>query len=432
ELPEKWNNTKKIATNIKQQIAPLITNEAAAVRRRSATFDVKQHEFREKFRVGEAFQFGCSNSYSILDELHQDVLSMEQEMYGLQESAALFEVNVPEFKQLHQCRREVHLLKQLWDYIHVVQNSIGEWKKTPWTDIDVEQMEMECKKFTKEIRSLDKEMRAWDAYCQIEAVVKNMLTSLRAVSDLQNSAIRERHWLQLMQATKVTFIMDENTTLANLLGLNLHEFEDEVRNIVDKAVKEMGMEKVLKELDITWATMEFEHDKHQRTGCTLLRASEELIETLEDNQVQLQNLMTSKYIAHFLEEISSWQRKLSMADQTISIWFEVQRAWSHLESIFIGSEDIRSQLPEDSERFEEIDKKFKLLINDMEKTTNVITATNQDGLYENLETIQAELTLCEKALAEYLETKRLAFPRFYFVSSADLLDILSNGNQPEL
>ena len=79
--------------------------------------------------------------------------------------------------------------------------------------------------------------------------------------------------------------MDENTTLSDLLSLNLHEYEDEVRNIVDKAVKEMSMEKVLKELDVTWSAMEFEHEKHPRTQVTLLKASEELIETLEDNQV---------------------------------------------------------------------------------------------------------------------------------------------------
>ena len=57
-------------------------------------------------------------------------------------------------------------------------------------------------------------------------------------------------------------------------------------------------------------------------------------------------------------------------------------------------------------------------------------ATNRPKLYERLEALQGQLSLCEKALAEYLETKRLAFPRFYFVSSADLLDILSNGNNP--
>lgn len=81
--------------------------------------------------------------------------------------------------------------------------------------------------------------------------------------------------------------MDKGTTLSDLLALNLHECEDEVKNIVDKAVKEMSMEKILRELHTTWSAMEFQQEKHVRTGCTLLRASEELIETLEENQVKV-------------------------------------------------------------------------------------------------------------------------------------------------
>uniref|UniRef100_A0A8C1ZKF9 AAA+ ATPase domain-containing protein n=1 Tax=Cyprinus carpio TaxID=7962 RepID=A0A8C1ZKF9_CYPCA len=188
--------------------------------------------------------------------------------------------------------------------------------------------------------------------------------------------------------------------------------------------------KVLNELDATWTSMAFDFEPHPRTKIPLLKSSEELIETLEDNQVQLQNLMTSKYISFFLEEVSTWQRKLSVSDSVISIWFEVQRTWSHLESIFIGSDDIRSQLPEDSKRFDGIDTDFKELTHDASKTPNVVEATNKPGLYNKLEDIQGRLSLCEKALAEYLDTKRLAFPRFYFISSADLLDILSSGTDP--
>lgn len=68
---------------------------------------------------------------------------------------------------------------------------------------------------------------------------------------------------------------------------------------------------------------------------------------------------------------------------------------------------------------------------------------NPQGVFQSSMKVQAtnthyrhgasscRLALCEKALAEYLDTKRLAFPRFYFISSADLLDILSNGTNPQ-
>jgi dynein heavy chain len=128
---------------------------------------------------------------------------MEKEMAALLESASLFEVNVPDFKQIKQCRKEIIQLKALWDMVFIVRSSVDDWKTTPWLDINVEQMDMDCKKFAKDIRALDKEMRAWDTYAGVESTVKNMLTSLHAVAELQNPAIRDRHWHQLMQATGV-------------------------------------------------------------------------------------------------------------------------------------------------------------------------------------------------------------------------------------
>jgi dynein heavy chain len=59
--------------------------------------------------------------------------------------------------------------------------------------------------------------------------IKNMMTALRAVTELQNPTIRDRHWKELFTATGANFTMSEQTTFADLLGLNLHKFEDEVK-----------------------------------------------------------------------------------------------------------------------------------------------------------------------------------------------------------
>ena len=71
-------------------------------------------------------------------------------------------------------------------------------------------------------------------------------------------------------------------------------------------------------------------------------------------------MMTSKFVEYFLEEVSDWQKKLATADSVITIWFEVQWTWFHLESIFIGSEDIRAQLPTHSKQFDTINTDFKV------------------------------------------------------------------------
>ena len=55
---------------------------------------------------------------------------------------------------------------------------------------------------------------------------------------------------------------------------------------------------------------------------------------------------------------------------------------------------------------------------------------NQNKLFERLKSVNKKLETIMKALNLYLNTKRDAFPRFYFLSNEDLLSILSNTNNP--
>ena len=42
------------------------------------------------------------------------------------------------------------------------------------------------------------------------------------------------------------------------------------------------------------------------------------------------------------------EQHIDLVNECIDVWFVVQRKWQYLESIFIGSEDIRKQLPSES------------------------------------------------------------------------------------
>jgi dynein heavy chain len=178
--------------------------------------------------------------------------------------------------------------------------------------------------------------------------------------------------------------------------------------------------------------MEFQYKPMEEASeLTILVVPEELVATLEENQVAVQNYLSSKNISFFKGKFTDWQNKLMAVDRAITTWLDVQYHWTHLRPIFIGSEDIKKQLPEQSKLFADLDGQMKEFIDKQQANKNVIDTCNQKpSILKFLEMVLRELTLIEKSLNEYLETKRRAFPRFYFVSSNDLLDILSKGRNP--
>ncbi|PHJ15457.1 dynein heavy chain family protein, partial [Cystoisospora suis] len=190
------------------------------------------------------------------------------------------------------------------------------------------------------------------------------------------------------------------------------------------------MEKTLGILEKTWNETTFDMEKHKDRDVTLLITTEEKFETLEEHLVQCQNMITSRFFATFETEVMYQQKTLSNISEVSQILREVQRSWTFLENLFIYSEEVKKELPEQATRFVEIDKSVKEILKIGASNPIMKVFCSREGILQQLEGAEKELNICEKALNEFMDSKRMTFPRFYFVSSVDLLDILSNGNSP--
>merc|ERR1719355_519951 len=190
------------------------------------------------------------------------------------------------------------------------------------------------------------------------------------------------------------------------------------------------MERTLAKLKANWIGVEFTFDAHKGSEVMLARMNDEDFEMLEENQLQVQNMFASRFLATFETECLYWQKSLANVNEVSQLLTEVIRSWAFLENLFVGSEEVKKELPEESERFVGIDEDVKMILARCDVVKSCVNFCNEAGVFGKLEKVQTQLTMCEKALNDFMDGKRRAFPRFYFMSSADLLDVLSNGNQP--
>jgi dynein heavy chain len=129
--------------------------------------------------------------------------------------------------------------------------------------------------------------------------------------------------------------------------------------------------------------------------------------------------------------LRQWEQSLNTIAECIVIWMIVQKKWIYLESLLRaggGSDDIRQQLPEAAKKFDRVDMQFKKIMQQTAKQPNVLLACQQEHRADDLRSLSSELDKCQKSLSDYLERKRNAFPRFFFISDDELLSMLGSNN----
>jgi dynein heavy chain, axonemal len=190
------------------------------------------------------------------------------------------------------------------------------------------------------------------------------------------------------------------------------------------------MEKTLAKLQETWKDIKFEFYQHRNTDIQLIRLTDENFDLLEENTNQASSMQSSRYIATFETEVERWTKSLSNITEILTISAEVQRNWAYLENLFLGSDEVKKELPEQAKQFVFIDQEVKRILKDASEKQYTIVFCDQDWVLKSFDNVYNQLQVCEKALNKFMAEKQKCFPRFYFTSSSDLLDILSNGNMP--
>ena len=66
------------------------------------------------------------------------------------------------------------------------------------------------------------------------------------------------------------------------------------------------------------------------------------------------------------------------------------------------------------------------IMSDTAKNPRVLEACHSPNRLQDLEMLSTGLERCQKSLNDYLDSKRNAFPRFFFISDDELLSILGS------
>ncbi|XP_053336632.1 dynein axonemal heavy chain 10 [Clarias gariepinus] len=376
--------------------------------------------------VGDNMEKGLA----VMNAYEADLAKIDAGRQELVNAEKLFDLPITSYPELLKIQQDMRGLRRIYQIYEEQKAAKAKWSQTLWVDLDIQLLQDGIDGFIKDLRKLPRDARALSVAVFLEGHLKEFKDSLPLLVDLKNEALRERHWNELMVQTGTSFDMTTGTfTLENMFAMELHKYADVIGEIVTTAVKELSIEKGVKDVVSTWENMKFTMQRYvkgmQERGF-ILGSVDEILQNLDDNAMNLQSMAGSRFVGPFLPVIQEWEKNLSLISEVIEVWIVVQRKWMYLESIFIGG-DIRSQLPEEARKFDDIDGVFQKIMSETMKDLSIKKCCLVPNRLSDLQNLSEGLERCQKSLNDYLDSKRNAFPRFFFISDDELLSILGSS-----
>uniref|UniRef100_A0A6E8V0M9 Dynein heavy chain 10, axonemal n=1 Tax=Anopheles coluzzii TaxID=1518534 RepID=A0A6E8V0M9_ANOCL len=431
-LEKRWKKIYHSALLRSGKLQPTKAKFAEITQKEIQTFSDELAKFITKFRTEGPGTVGLDldRGVELMDSYGKEIELMDRQRIELENAEKLFDIPLTDYSDFLQCKHEYEEIQVVYK-LYVQQKVAREkWSHTLWANLNPQALLEGIDNFMKEFRMLPKNIRQAPVGQALDTKMKQFKSSIPLMLSLKDEALRTRHWEKLMEKTGQHFDMSaDRFTLENMFAMELHKYQDIAEEIINNAIKELAIERSVQEINDIWERMCFNMIRYEKGGRVrghILGATDEIMQVLEENSMNLQSMAASQFIGPFMSKVQQWEKDLTLISEIIDEWISVQRKWLYLEGIFIDG-DISSQLPEEAKNFNTIDEEFREIMRNSNDNPLVTAVCLVPGRLNDFMRLGSALDGCQKSLNDYLEQKRRAFPRFYFISTDELLSILGDS-----
>ncbi|KAM4725109.1 LOW QUALITY PROTEIN: dynein axonemal heavy chain 3-like [Anableps anableps] len=400
-------------------------------------FDLRMEELKKGI---SAFR---KKELSTIEEMKQNVGTLSQitanleaavnDLEDINKEQTLLDIEQSEFPILQTLIADKQLYEQLWNTAFNFENMSEVWLNGPFRHLDAEKIADELDTMWRTMHKLTKALLNFIGPSSVANNFKSRIDRFKqhlpVLTTICNPGLKDRHWEMISSTVGFDVKPDENSTLLNMLDLGLSKFSKDLEEIGASASKEFSLEKSLDKMKKEWTNLHFSFSLYRDTDTSIVSSVDDIQVLLDDHIIKTQTMRGSPFIRPIETDCKEWEDKLVSMQDILDAMLKCQATWLYLEPIF-SSPDIIAQMPEEGRKFAIVDGYWKNIIAEALKDTRVLVATDQPNMLERLQESGVYLDEIQKGLNTYLEKKRLFFPRFFFLSNDELLEILSQTKNP--
>lgn len=331
-------------------------------------------------------------------------------------------------EQIQEASGQIAQRRELWECTQTWSQLTARWSASTLDGVHIAEMQTETTKHLLSCERMDRLLPSNDAVPKLFESIREVQDTLPLLSHLRNADLRERHWAII--GTELPGV--EAMTVQEIAAARGPSVERSVATVSQQATAEAVVETTLAKLVASWKEVDLPLVSHGSTrlrSVMILGELDAVYDLLDHSQMTGDMLRVSKHVGPVLANVLAWERQMALAAETLDTWVQCQQMWVSLEPIF-ATPDIRAQLFTEARLFAIVDKTFKRVMRTTAKRPDALHATTLPGVLEALQLCNCHLERVRRSLDGFLDSRRLTFSRFYFLSNDELLQVLSHSRNP--